>query len=165
MKSFKQFITESIPDTDNPNFWKWFGNSVLVDRQKKPKIFSHFTSADFTTFRSDRVFHYFADNKLSRYFKQEDPDDTEMWVYLRMENPLDLRKTGWGILKDEDFDQTITDGDLQLKQYLIDHGYDGYICDYDHGPGIEYAVFNQTQIKSATHNNGDFDPNDPDITH
>ena len=41
-------------------------------------------------------------------------------------------------------------------------GYDGVIEESEKGLG-EYVVFDSTQIKSATENNGDFDPNNPDI--
>ena len=50
-----------------------------------------------------------------------------------------------------------------LQQKLIKKGHDGAIV-HSNGPNLNYVVFAPHQIKSATGNNGNFDPNDPDIT-
>jgi hypothetical protein len=46
---------------------------------------------------------------------------------------------------------------------LVGMGYDGVIATRE-GKPEEYVAFHPTQIKSAIGNNGNFDPNDPDIT-
>lgn len=47
---------------------------------------------------------------------------------------------------------------LEMFDQLKRSGYDGV----DFGDG-NYVVFNSTQIKSAIGNNGDFNPNNPNI--
>ena len=53
-----------------------------------------------------------------------------------------------------------------VQDALKELGYDGVIGRFDSGDGHmveQVAAFEPTQIKSATENNGDFDPNNPDI--
>ena len=51
----------------------------------------------------------------------------------------------------------------KFKELLIDRGYDG--IEAKEGGGLTtYAIFIPNQIKSATNNNGDFDPNNENIT-
>jgi len=101
-------------------------------------------------------------------------------VYLKIENPIysdsdtrdwsdndelervlhksgsisndEAKSIGWNM--DQDY----------IRQELIDFGYDGvkYKNSFE-GKGDSYIVFSNDQIKSATDNNGDFDPNDPNI--
>lgn len=49
-----------------------------------------------------------------------------------------------------------------LRAELIARGHDGVIATFKSG-GAEYVAFSPEQIKSATGNNGNFDPNDPNI--
>lgn len=85
--------------TDTPEFKAWFGESKTIDANAKPFVFYHGTHADFTEFSESRIGEaqegklfagrgfYFADN----------PRDAAaygtkiMAVYLKMDNPLDLR--------------------------------------------------------------------------
>jgi hypothetical protein len=53
-----------------------------------------------------------------------------------------------------------------VQDALKELGYDGVIGRFDSGDGHmveQVAAFEPTQIKSATENNGEFDPNNPDI--
>jgi len=66
------------------------------------------------------------------------------------------------------FWQAVKEGDWQaiensgLLNYLRDEDYDGFVT-YE-GGSKNYGIFNPRQIKSATGNNGQYDPNEPDIT-
>jgi len=50
-----------------------------------------------------------------------------------------------------------------LAQSARDHGYDGLVFEQGEGQGIDFLVFDPSQIKSANANCGQFDPHDPDI--
>jgi hypothetical protein len=64
MKDLKKFIAtticeylneqESLENVKlNDNFWKWFGNSKVVDNNGNPQIFYHGTDAYFNEFKID----------------------------------------------------------------------------------------------------------------
>ncbi|MBQ4493899.1 MAG: hypothetical protein II972_04810, partial [Elusimicrobiaceae bacterium] len=65
------------------NFYKWFGDSKVVDEQGRPLVVYHGTSGKFNIFKG--VKHFFTDNKdlADAYGSAE-----TMPVYLRAENPL-----------------------------------------------------------------------------
>lgn len=80
------------------NFWKWFGDSKVVDEQGRPLVVYHSTNAEFDTFKM--LYHktdeglsgegfYFTPSKeySSRYGKIMMP------VYLRSENLLEIEPT------------------------------------------------------------------------
>ena len=62
--------------------------------------------------------------------------------------------------------QKFLDDKIAAKRYADAHGHDAII--YPHGTNVDSGytavVFHPHQIKSATDNNGDFNPNEPDIT-
>lgn len=76
-------------------------------------------------------------------------------VYLNMRNPAinpDIPNRG------------VTDtAGRDAMEALKAQGYDGFIRTDEDGNIREYGVFDSNQVKSATENNGDFDPNNPDI--
>jgi hypothetical protein len=88
-----------------------------------------------------------------------------MPVFLSIQEPFavnsyaELHRLAWGF-------KTKFKG---LRQNLIRKGYDGIEITESTTDGggsrIDFVVFEPTQIKSATGNNGNFEPNDPDITH
>lgn len=43
-------INEAVAPKLNDNFWKWFGNSKVVDKDGQPQVCIHRTKADFDTF-------------------------------------------------------------------------------------------------------------------
>lgn len=106
-------------------------------------------------------------------------------AYIRLQRPLDLRH-----LQDDDIRALLDmdrSGDTRIEdirramharntdliktylptnlQDLRSFGYDGLIAWVNprHGGGVEYAVLDPTQIKSASSNRGSFDPADDDI--
>lgn len=76
-------------------------------------------------------------------------------VYLNMRNPAinpDIPNRG------------VTDtAGRDAMEALKAQGYDGFIRTDEDGNIREYGVFDSNQVKSADENNGDFDPNNPDI--
>lgn len=97
-------------------------------------------------------------------------------VYIKLVNPMIINGYGarWNELSDNrapGLSKT-----FEFTKWAEKHGYDGVIFKdiYDDGglgpypapiPATVYAVFDPRAIKSATANNGNYDPNDPDIRH
>lgn len=85
------------------NFWRWFGDSKVVDAQGRPLVFAHSTNAPaFTEFRTSGLSAHFGTveaaldrAKTLRDFSVEivgrdhAPHRVEL-VYLRVENPLEM---------------------------------------------------------------------------
>lgn len=114
------------------NFYKWFGDSKVVDEQGRPLVVYHGTNAEFDTFDENLIgkwdygFYgkgfYFTDAKhvAEDYAKSGAFDDggtaTVMPVYLNLQNPffMDYRN-----------DNGISD---EKHNRLVEQGYDGVIA-------------------------------------
>ena len=86
--------------TDNPNFVKWFGKSVVKDKRGNPLTVYHGTDKDFTIFREgafDVGIHLGTAEQASdrlEFKAGEDitlPKQAILPLYVRMENPLVLK--------------------------------------------------------------------------
>jgi hypothetical protein len=177
-------ISEIIKESREDNFKRWFENSKVVDGSGKPLVVYHGTGADFSNFGLGRGAIYFTDDSsvASVYADHAEVDGSEsapnvLAVYLRIKNPLVIDEA-WAKenLDDEDGDRdwTILDN---VVYNSVKTGHDGVILrsveDFAgmdaNGkrmirPYDQFIVFSPRQIKSATGNNGNFDPNNPDIT-
>jgi hypothetical protein len=81
------------------NFWKWFGDSKVVDEEGRPLVVYHGTRNDFSSFSNatnnrgamgDSIGFYFTDNKD---FSNEYGDGgTVMPVYLNVSNPMQINQ-------------------------------------------------------------------------
>ena len=128
-------------------------------------------------------------NILEAYLKIENPIDAETYnsFVKQYKNKLDklsddeianlyaeksntIRESTELFLKMSGHEDARRYYESHLNEYLsqeyatnraIENGYDGIISEIE---GI-YVAFSPTQIKSATSNNGNFDPNDPNIYH
>lgn len=141
----------SIDDqTDTPAFKAWFGDSKVVDEQGKPLVVYHGTNADFTAF-SGRPVWFHADP--SQAFASGDGANV-MPAYVRIENPI--RRSGYFGMEDFTNPARFKFFDKTTGKWVTP---DGVIGDN----GIVVA-FRPEQIKSATGNNGAFDPTNPNIT-
>jgi len=92
---------QPIHTTDDgiKNFWRWFGDSKMVDGQGRPLPFYHGTDADFTEFLTSTIGQA-QDGKLfagSGFYFADNQNDAGGYgskvvaVYLKIENPLDMR--------------------------------------------------------------------------
>ena len=78
------------------NFWRWFGDSKVVDEQGRPQVVYHATNAEFDTFDKQKqgTGHGSALGKgfyFSTYeYQGEDYGKNVMPVYLKIENPMTL---------------------------------------------------------------------------
>jgi hypothetical protein len=145
------------------NFLNWFNKSQATSDNCQPRTYHHYTNHTFHTFDKSKIgtstdhgflgpgfyFFGFQPNATSPY------GNKNLQVYLKVENPCrdsNLKK----LLTQHFGDKDLTDQDeKQITQILQQAGYDGLL-------GPESVVYEPTQIKS-TQNNGNFDPNNPNI--
>jgi hypothetical protein len=144
------------------NFWRWFGDSEVVDDSGRPIICYHGTNADFSEFdishfgKNDsgwygKGFYFtpstdfiFAEDAVS---SQGFGYANEMPVYLKIKNPV--------------YGYAYAEQGSNLVGSSINRGGDGVIIRYDPGHNKEYeiaeiVIISPNQIKSATGNSGSF---------
>jgi hypothetical protein len=172
---------------NSKEFKAWFDKSKVVNAKGEPLVVYHGTLNEFDSFRPSDVgtfgagIYFGGTEDANNYADTQSVfDDNEVLpgqvipAYLSLQNPLVVNvdpEVGIGqsfldaiprpgvaamFDADEDFDGEITN---QLKGM----GFDGIIVTYADG-GKEYVAFHPTQIKSATGNDGNFDPANPYIT-
>ena len=120
------------------NFYKWFGDSKVVDEQGRPLVVYHGTDAKFDTFAKSEAGIYFTINRT--YAESE--GSRIISTYMKINKPFEA-------LYDE---ETITFDEMKAQ------GYDGmFITDMGY-----YIAFEPTQIKS-TDNRGTYGIETPNI--
>jgi len=163
-----------------PEFKQWFGESKAVDDNGQPIRMYHATNDDFDTFKPNSKGLIFAgpDPKWVQggFMKTDAEKGTSgslMPVFVKAENPFDYRnKTQLNDLLNtlgvrDKIKERISNGDPWgiEKQPVIDKikelGYDSFYVTEQGMTNI--AVFDPTQLKSATGNIGTFDINNPNI--
>nr|DAO76762.1 MAG TPA: PolyVal ADP-Ribosyltransferase [Microviridae sp.] len=126
------------------NFYKWFGDSKVVDEQGRPLVVYHGTDATFNVFDTKTYGgafgfgSYFSDS----YAAAESYGENVFETYLKVENPLIINNENIRYADDS---------------YAKTNKYDGIINDdYINGfRAVEYVVFEPNQIKSVN-NRGTF---------
>ena len=161
------------------NFWKWFGDSKVVDDQGRPQVVYHGTGAasNFSEFGGARAFYFSKSPGVANsYAKQSAKDNYILWrdsaervlpVYLAISNPLIIDAGS------KKYDPNIVEGNLDKARYekdIVGNRYGGMIVeniidDYQQRgkPSDIYVALNPTQIKSATGNSGAFDAGNANI--
>lgn len=176
--------------TDTPELKSWFGDSKVVDENGDPLVVYHGTSRKFDAFESG-FSNGFTIKRKGFYFTDAESIPGEFGsrtiaAYLSMQNPLDTRfdnsavteavynaieaigaedkwseagGTVWRFMR-KGFGQS--DEFIDALKAL---GYDGLIMPDSWGNTVfdSYIAFEPSQIKSATENNGAFDPSNPSI--
>lgn len=152
----------------NDAFWKWFGNSKVVDEQGEPLVVYHGTNADFDSFSKAKIgtttdwgfygrgFYFSSDRKGLTHFQNLKK------CYLKITNPyyIDVDEFSW--LGDEE-------SSIDFTNQLIAKGYDGIILFLDNDSNetgtkdFWVVAFSPNQIKSATGNDGTWDADDDSI--
>lgn len=158
------------------NFYKWFGDSKVVDNGGKPLVVYHSTTNDFDTFKEEKY-------QASKYFFTDNTEYAnkrleERYKYDKQfkNSPLTLRESKLSILPvylkieklehlSEDIDNYSVD---EYTSFMFDKNLplpDG-LYGKEVGTKKEYSwvVFDNKNIKSAIGNDGDFDINNADIT-
>jgi len=156
----------------NAAFWKWFGASKVVDAEGKPLVVYHGTPRDFSSFQLSSIGRfgpgiYLTDDpkSASEYAVAHTASAKRgghsvaasvMPLYVRVQRPFIEGEMGdfW-----TRFGGTT---DAEVVKTMLRNGYDGIIIRNSDGSS-DVIVFDPTQIKSATGNDGTWDADDPDI--
>ncbi len=177
MKYFKIF--ENYNNPLNGNFYKWFGNSKVLDSDKNPLIVYHGTAKEFDKFdinkfstRTDdgffgKGFYFGSKNDAKRYAKNvvdyKALDGHVGAYYLKIEKPLIIIDDVEG---KEDLNVDLIDlrfDDVTAFEKKLRENYDGVIFEttlsYSGKIDYQYMVINPNQIKSVN-NNGSYDSDD-----
>jgi len=177
------------------NFWKWFGDSKVIDAEGRPLVVYHGTTKEddeipFSVFDRGEFGSHFGTleqaekraNKFSMIKSIKTPSPFMYEVYLKIENPIysisDTRD--WednfelervlhksGSLSNDEAKSIGWNMDTNyIKTELSDLGYDGVKYDNSfEGKGKSFIIFDSNQVKSATGNNGSFSPTDNNINY
>lgn len=165
--------------TREESFAKWFGTSKTIDTNGKPRVFYHGTTADITSFQEDKLTEKDAGWYGRGIYLTSDPDAASAYAnyeelqgnelsgsprvipaFVALKNPYFWPEGRKAALSPEEA-QTI-------RTEIEADGYDGIIvpnnfADPKYASQYEVIAFKAGQIKSATGNNGDFDPLNNDI--
>lgn len=171
---------------ETPEFKSWFGDSKVVDAQGAPLVVYHGSGKDIEQFApvsklGNKGIYFTATPKLAAVYARDRSDTVGgnpaiYPVYLSVKNPLviegpkDSFLDGLRAYFNKDFTEQKkrAQWDAELASaYVTDEriadlrakGYDGIV----NSAADEIVVFDPTQVKSAVGNNGDFDPNNPNI--
>jgi 16S rRNA G966 N2-methylase RsmD len=172
---------------DEKNFAEWFSDSKVVDTEGNPLVVYHgSTNKDLTSFKKGKRGNlgsgiYFTNNESYAQDYADRMGAGNGRVYgscLRIKNPFRVYGSDGAeavltklyskrIYKNRARKQSnpnylITSKDIQK---IKSQGYDGIIWSVNEQSNsyTEYSVFEPNQIKSSTENNGQYNPNDPDI--
>jgi ribosomal protein S18 acetylase RimI-like enzyme len=159
----KEADTKSLDITETPKFKAWFAGSKILDSHGKPLLVFHGSSEDLDGFDYGRTIHFVDSkataNSYARGYLNSQPGNIYA-AYLKITNPIDLRKPGETERVHAETDQYI-DSDLvldpeELFKFDIDETpYDGVINPHETGGGArdgnaEYVVFNPEQVWVVT---------------
>lgn len=164
----------AAPDT--PEFKRWFGDSKVVDDNGDPLIVYHGGAKGITSFnnpdgRYKTGIFFTGDNDIAKAFGY---GGQTYEVYLKLENPFVFDAGGnyySAIPRPIEMEKFATtekvDTDL-VAEWAFKNGYDGVILkNVLEGRGNKvgdiYIASKNTQVKSATHNIGTYDPDLADI--
>lgn len=155
----KELVKESKNDLNNnlnDNFWKWFGNSKIVDENGNPLICYHGTNNKFNSFNKSINDNFGAGIYFTPNYSVGKSYGSKLKsVYLKMENPLWFNRD-----MPEELEKAVY---FRNKELLKD--YDGIIVGFPEN-GMDFVseiiVFEPNQIKSID-NNGDWNPNSNNI--
>lgn len=130
------------------NFWRWFGDSKVVDEQGRPLVVYHGTSSKFDTFSIDESgkntgtaiygqgFYFTTDKEVATKWGAKRGEPIVMGVYVKLENPNMVKE-------------------LEYPKDSKEKGFDGVIAKVWGGNELEIVAFEPTQIKSVD-NRGTF---------
>ena len=129
------------------NFYRWFGDSKVVDGQGRPLVVYHGTDEIFSIFDKGKTKKgkgfWFADNQQ---YAQEHGKNL-MSVYLKSDNLFDADIQEEDIAKYSDNPENLLN-DRETQDKLIKDGYDGIAFSNNNGKTV--IVFNPNQIKSTS---------------
>ena len=159
------------------NFWKWFGDSKVVDEQGRPLVVYHATDAKFDIFEKGDIGFHFGTKEAS---EQRLPGAEYTYpVYLKIEKPLKLSKDPYQFDESGDLPDMLNEMGISVdllsaeerfefpddweygentyadmvnyRKAVQKAGYDGlvYVNEVESPGSVSYAALEQTQIKSV----------------
>lgn len=178
--------------TATPAFKRWFGDSKVVDADGKPLVVYHGTTRDISQFKTgDRAYTGLATSELGAWFAAPSDENLSADAALRLarqaaENfsysqqdidggPPSVYSVFLSIKNPKVFEyfddlQEAVDSAGSVAAFRSQaemDGHDGIVVRGSRTDSGElrddWVAFNPTQIKSATGNNGEFDPENPSI--
>jgi len=151
--------SSSLSDqTNTPEFKKWFGDSKVVDKEGRPLRVYHGTTKNFTAFRKQpKRGNFFTSEPVGADSYTHGDGGNIKPVYLSLKNPAKYEDLSERMQYDLKHKSGYEKTQREVFEYLRAKGYDGFIW------GRNFIAFEPTQIKSATGNQGTFDPTNPDI--
>ena len=152
-------LFQEAPPTDSEAFKAWFGDSKVVDDEGKPLIVYHNTTERFNAFDLSKarsiveIPGFFFTNDRHEY---SDMGPRQIQAYVSIQNPYEGNYSTYKGIRGNSTDDAYT----QIRQALIDDGYDGIIQDED--GVLEVIAFSPEQIKSVS-NRGTWDATNPNM--
>jgi hypothetical protein len=138
--------------TETAEFKRWFGDSKVVDAEGKPLVLYHGTHSSFTEFKPN-------DALGGGMFFSPSPEEAGAFTGATGSNImpvyLSAQKVWPKIVRSYD--------EVKAIRAAKSKGYDAIRVRDDQNGVVNWVVFDPTQVKSATGNNGDFDPANADI--
>lgn len=162
------------------NFWRWFGDSKVVDADGKPLVVYHGTGGDFTQFDPGRVGENYEKGDERGFFFTSKADEADwaadrgaevsggnaniMPVYLSLQDPYNVEVPSYAEARGFGDPSSYFDNNTDQIMMAAEEGdHDGVgIANPERGYST-YIAFDPEQIKSATGNRGTFDPANPSI--
>lgn len=147
------------------NFYKWFGDSKVVDEQDRPLVVYHGTGAEFDIFEKDRVgdfgkgYYFTTSRENAEQYAARKGGDIVMPVYLSIKNIYKAPGNAGQFL------YNLRDKKTSAKQaqgVLLEQGFGGIEIKQFSGKEKYFVAFEPTQIK-ATDNRGTYDSRTPNI--
>lgn len=163
------------------NFWRWFGDSKVVDEQGRPLVVYHTTGSDLTEFAVGKnggkatgnitsvwgSFFTPSTGEASRYASDfHRAGGNVMPVYLSLLNPYVMSRREWDQHAMKTFlgmpEEKALAEERAFRDSLEMDNHDSVIIS-GRGFNAEYVAFAPEQIKSAIGNAGQFSPHDANI--
>jgi ADP-Ribosyltransferase in polyvalent proteins/Zeta toxin len=153
-----QYDALATPQTDTPEFKAWFGDSKVVDTEGKPLVVYHGTTytgpdgSGLDQFKENTGWFTAYPSEANTYGGLNGQGANIVPAFLSIKNPRILDQ------------RTATNGSVRDAVDALQGNEDGVLVMED--GKIRWAIVaSPNQIKSATGNNGRFDPNNPNILH
>lgn len=168
-----------IADTEEKvrNFWRWFGDSKVVDENGKPLVvYKGMMEKDWRTGNKITVINspngpwagfFTSEKEVAKGFQdafRTMGDTVTLEVYLKISNPYIIDAKG-KLARDFMFDNSVFGEDPRRPdaRSAFSSGYDAVIIKNTKDEGDVFVPKNSAQIKSATDNTGAYSEDDDDI--